>query len=122
MSLEKLVENLGEQTDRRRFLKRAGASALIVAGGIMGFPREARATLWSCAGLLPPCSGGLHQYQCCCLIYEPTPWPQCSCQDVWCWGCCGNCQTGEKWACCECTGCSYAYIYDYSCQKCQGPS
>lgn len=120
VSLEKLVHGLGEQADRRKFLQRMGASALVFAGGVMGFPRDAQA-LWSCSGFLPPC-GSLYHYQCCCLAVAPSP--QCSCQDTWCWGCCGTCVTGERWACCECygQGCSYAYIYDYSCTRCQGPS
>jgi hypothetical protein len=69
---------------------------------------------------LPPCGGSLVQYKCCCLYYAPS---SCSCGSPWCWGCCGwNCLTGERWACCECPGCSYAYIYDYSCTRCEGPS
>lgn len=120
MSIERLVENLGEQSDRRRFLRRIGTTALAVAGGMAVFPRSAKA-LDSCAqfGFCPPCSGGLYHYQCCCLAEAPS---SCSCSQPWCWGCCGNCLTGERWACCECDTCSFAYIYDYSCTRCEGPS
>lgn len=111
MSLENLVDNLGQRTDRGKFLRRAAAVGLGVAGAALGFaPRAA-------AG---PCSGGLYYYQGCCLVYPPDP--NCSCNNPWCWSACPNCLTGEKWHCCECPGCSYAHLYDYSCTKCQKPA
>lgn len=123
MSLDEFIDRLGEETDRRRFIGKIGVAALGVAGGVLGFPRQARATTWgTCDNLLPPC-GSLYHYKCCCLAHAPT---SCSCSNAWCWACCGaNCLTGERWACCECYNnnppCSYAYIYDYSCTKCQKP-
>jgi hypothetical protein len=121
MSLEQFVEGLGERADRGRFLRRVGVTAMTIAGGFAAWPKGARA-LDDCTitGNCPPC-GSLYAYQCCCLLYAPS---NCSCSQPWCWGCCGNCQTGERWACCECydQNCSYAYLFDYSCSKCQGPS
>jgi hypothetical protein len=120
MSLEELADNLGETTSRKRFLRKIGAATLGVTVGAMGLSSRAYAT--DC-----PTTG----YQCCNLCKSPSgSCSNCSC-GTWCWECCGNCLTGEKWRCCECyrtpecnccSACSWAYIYDYSCQKCQGPS
>jgi hypothetical protein len=116
MSIDGLAGTLGKAADRSVFLKRTGAVALGAVVGAMGFAPKAHA---------------LVDYQCCHLCNNPSSCSGCAC--TWCWLCCGNCLTGERWACCECFDssqycgkscpaiCSYAYIYDYSCFKCQQP-
>jgi hypothetical protein len=115
VSLEELADKVGETVDRRRFLRRLGLGTLGLAVTAVGLPQKARAT---------------YQYKCCNLCQPPSgSCSNCSC-GTWCWLCCGNCLTGEKWRCCECyrlprcdcaTACSWAYIYDYSCTKCTQP-
>jgi hypothetical protein len=115
MSLEELADKIGETADRRRFLMKLGIGTLGIAATALGFPQSSRAYAYQCCGLCQPPSGSC---------------TNCSC-GTWCWFCCGNCLTGERWRCCECyrspgcgcdSACSWAYIYDYSCTKCNQPA
>jgi hypothetical protein len=113
MSLERLVDSVEEAADRRRFLKKFSFAALGVVTASLGLPGRAKA---------------LVNYQCCELCQYPSgSCTDCTC-GTWCWTCCGNCLTGERWKCCECyrapscgcdAACSWAYIYDYSCTRCE---
>ena len=86
MSTEDLVRVVGEQTNRRGFLRRAGAGALGITFGILGLPKDAFGA----------------NYKCCSLCKTP-PQSSCSCGVCsWCWTCCWNNNSGSwKVNCCE---------------------
>jgi hypothetical protein len=85
MSLEKVVEQLGERADRTRFLTRVGA---VVLGGTASFlginVSDARAVT----------------YICCNLCKWPTDPATCGYTCAWCWICC-HASNGFKYLCCE---------------------
>ncbi len=95
MSKEKLVRDLGEYLDRRKFLVKAASAALAGLLGLLGIPQTALATYtWHCCNLCKPNSGS------------------CSgCVCSWCWTCP---QMGNNYACCEC------YSVDSSHGGCSG--
>lgn len=85
MSTDKLVLAVGQATNRRGFLRKAGMSALGAAFLLLGLPGEAGATI---------------QYRCCNLCQSPSS----SCPPagvtgcMWCWRCCDG---GRSRQCCE---------------------
>ncbi len=95
--------------DRRRFLRRVGASALGAIGGLIGLP------------------GLAHAYYdvYCCHLCNPNSGTCTGCACTWCWACTFD---THDYACCEChsdtsncgagcginTPCSYAYRTPYA--------
>ncbi len=59
MSTEKLVENLGKQLDRRKFLRNVGAAILSALVALMGSPGSAAAYTFGCCNLCLPPSGSV---------------------------------------------------------------
>jgi hypothetical protein len=119
MSLEKLVTTLGEQADRKTFLRRAGTATLATTFGFLGFAPDTAYATWD--------------YLCCHLCNAPSSCT--NCRSVWCWNCCvpTACETGDRIHCCECYSttnnngsctnaiCSYITI-DHTCPKCVRPA
>lgn len=95
MSVEKLAEVVGENVDRRHFLRRLGGATLGVAFAMLG---------------LAPSAKALFTYKCCLLCEAPGCQRQGSCS--WCWTCCHN---GTKYRCCE--RYSFGGICDGSCNN-----
>lgn len=86
MSTDQLVDAIGKQTSRRKFLRRVGVSAMAVSAAVLGLPAEAEATI---------------RYKCCNLCKSPSS--SCgSCACVWCWTCCNSLSNFLKYRCCEC--------------------
>lgn len=85
MSAEKIATAVGERSNRRGFLKRAGVAALGVVAGSLGFrtPTASAYSIHNC---------GL------CAAPNQTCHPYCS----WCWT---ACDAGRQYLCCE----GYAY-------------
>ena len=93
MSVEGLVEKIGEATDRRRFLRRVGAASL-GALGFSVFAEPAKA----------------YNFACCALCTAPSSSCKSSSACSWCWICCTN--SNAMFRCCEgypagagCSGC-----------------
>ncbi len=111
MSVEKLVDKVGQKVSRRTFLSKGGAGAVGALLAIVGFPQTAYAGNYFCCNL-------------CKLGYSSCDGFNCAC--LWCWTCQeGNCEYG----CCECfegpnpacsgttcTGvvCSYGFVHSGS--------
>lgn len=85
MTDQVLIERIGTQVDRRKFL---GKMAAITAAGTMWLMRIDSASAGSCPGF--PYGG-------CCLCGAPSSCSGCDC--TWCWT---KCVEGTTWGCCEC--------------------
>jgi hypothetical protein len=93
VSTEGLVSEFARQINRRRFLKRVGASVLGALVAALGIPTTALATigckccnLCSCPGGCGACQGSSHCSGCTC---------------TWCWTCFDP-PSGNYYRCCEC--------------------
>jgi hypothetical protein len=102
MSVRDMPDKLGDHIDRRRFLRKAGATALGLALAFTG-TKTAQAT---------------YRVRCCDLLCSQTctstTWG--NCQNRWIWACCYGTSLIE---CRECysSGCSWA-AYTPSCGAC----
>jgi hypothetical protein len=84
MSIERLVESLGERANREGFLRRIGVVSLGLTFGALGLSEPA------------------HAYGCCNLCHTPSTCASCTC--VWCWTCCITGPPQSEHRCCECYG------------------
>jgi hypothetical protein len=83
VSNEKIVDFLGTQLERRKFLKTLGAGALLAVAGVIG---------------LGPGVASAYSYKCCNLCEAPSSCSNPECD--WCWYCC-NTSDNTWWRCCE---------------------
>jgi len=92
MSTEKLVEKVGQQISRRKFIGKLGAGAFTTLLALLGFPKVARACI---------------PYKCCCMCQSPSgPCASTSCPSTtsagqWCWYC-YYAPEDRLYQCCEC--------------------
>jgi hypothetical protein len=82
MSVEGLVERIGEAADRRRFLRKVGVASL----GALGFSVFAE-------------SAQAYDFACCHLCNAPSGSCQGSVACSWCWNCCSG--PRALFRCCE---------------------
>jgi hypothetical protein len=103
MSAERLAGRIGKAASRRKFLARAGATALTAAFAVLGLQRPAHAQA--------PEGPALVTYACCHLCYHPGSPPCRLARCGWSWTCCLN---HQLWRCMErydsqpCSGCESA--------------
>lgn len=83
MSTEKLIEKIGERTDRAKFLRRLSI---------------ATASIWATMlGLAPSAYTGTVRVKCCDLCRQPGGCGYYIC--IWCWYCCHT--DHRQYKCCE---------------------
>jgi hypothetical protein len=107
MSADRFADRIGKMASRRKFLTKAGASALAAAFSVLGLQQAASASTATVA------------YKCCHLCYWPSPTACSGARCGWSWTCCLN---HQLWRCVErkdgnpcdasCTSaiCSQAYV------------
>lgn len=82
MTVEALVERLGQRVNRRSFLVKLGIGTVASLVGLMGYTQTASA----------------YSFACCNLCQAPSSSGATSCPQAWCWTCA---YAGQTWRCCE---------------------